>query len=485
MKGKHLCLQKRKFLVVITFFAFLLNSCIEGYEDDPEFAPDVKNATLNSPDVEEITFTPSADGATVRIEWPVVHGAGGYEFTLFINDDPDNPEAVGEEGEVIDGCAVVRPLVDDTNYKVSIRTLGNEKYNNQAAEAPSEKGFTTMVPTYATIPSGSDIYQWFSDNPIPSEDIDTELAYVLEPNGQYTLSAPLDFGNQKITFRGDKIRHSSIVMGEKGRISTSAGLKIKFIQFDCSAINGSGSDAALLLLSSNPNPAIKGVGDYYIINDPIVLQSCEITGLQRHLVYDNNLKYCAATLLINDCIVKLETTQEQPVIYFRAGFANDFTVQSSTFWHTGERNNNYFLQYNNSGRPDRAGFVNASVNYLNSTFYHVCYNKQWGNYSGFAGQSSVYWNMKENIFVDSGNGEVARRFLGGRANQPTATFTKNTYWYNGAFAEGEKSWDNGRTIDTDPQLKDPQNGDFTVQGSEQLAERTGDPRWLPQSDDNE
>lgn len=485
MKGKHLCLQKRKFLIVITFFAFLLSSCIEGYEDDPDFAPDVQNATLTSPGVEEIKFTPSADGTTVRIEWPVVHGAGGYEFTLFINDDPDNPEVVGVEGEVVDGCVVVRPLIDDTNYKVSVRTLGNEKYNNKTAEAPSEKMFTTMVPTFATIPSGTDISQWFSDNPIPSEDPETELAYVLEPNGQYTLSAPLDFGNQKITFRGDKIRHSAIVMGANGRISTSAGLKIKFIQFDCSAINGSGSDAALLLLSSNPNPAIKGVGDYYLIKDPIVFQSCEITGVQRHLVYDNNLKYCAATLLINDCIVKLETTQEQPVVYFRAGFANDFTVQSSTFWHTGERNNNYFLQYNNSGRPDRAGLVNASVNYLNNTFYHVCYNKQWGNYSGFAGQSSVYWNMKENIFVDSGNGEVARRYLGGRANQPTATFNKNTYWYNGAFAAGEKSWDNGRTIDTNPQLKDPQNGDFTVQGSEQLAERTGDPRWLPQSDDNE
>lgn len=471
--------EKWRLVVFCAFIFTLITSCVEGYEEDPVFSPGVQNVTLSSPDVESIQFIPSADGTTVRIEWPVVYGAGGYEFTLLIVDDPNNPVVVGEENEFIDGCVVTRPLLEDTNYKVVVRSLGNDKYNNKAAELASVKEFTTMLPTYATIPAGVDLFAWFSENPIPSLEEEKELAYVLESGGNYTMSDVVDFGNQKITFRGDKIHHPKIVMGEKGRISTSSGLKVKFIDFDCSAIPGSNSKAALILLSETPNPAIKGTGDYYIIKDPIVLESCEITGVQRHLIFDNKVKYCAATLLINDCVVKLETTQEQPIILFNQGFANDFTAKNSTFWHTGEKNNNYFLQYNNSGRPDRAGFVNASVNYLNNTFYHVCYNKQWGNYNGFAGRNTVYWNMKSNIFVDSGKGEVARRFLGGRANQPTATFDKNNYWYNSAFPEEERKYDTGTIIETDPQFKDPLNGDFTVQGSEQLTERIGDPRWLP------
>jgi hypothetical protein len=479
MKQKLLCLQKRKIFSFVASLTIFLCSCIEGYEDDPEFAPSVQNTLLNSPKAENIKIIPSADGATVRIEWPVVHGAGGYEFTLFINDDPANPKIVGEENEIIDGSFAIRPLLDDTNYKVSVKTLGNEKYNNKEANSPSEKEFTTLLPTYATIPSGTDISSWFSDNPMPVDSIGTELAYVLEPGGQYTLSSPIDFGNQKVTFRGEKMNRASITMGETSRISTSAGLKIKFINFDCNAIGGASSTAALILLSSNPNPEIKGVGDYYIVKDPVVLQSCDITGVQRNLIFDNKIKYCLTTLLIKDCNVKLETTQEQPVISFNQGFANDFTVENSTFWHTGIKNNNYFVQYNGSGRPTRAGFINGSVNYLNNTFYHVCYNKQWGNYNGFAGQSSVYWNMKNNIFLDSGKGEVARRFLGGRSNQPTATFGNNSYWYEGAFPEEERKYDTAISIESDPQLLDPSNGNFTVQGQEQIAARSGDPRWLP------
>ena len=39
--------------------------------------------------------------------------------------------------------------------------------------------------------------------------------------------------------------------------------------------------------------------------------------------------------------------------------------------------------------------------------------------------------------------------------------------YNSPFAEG-----------IDPQFKDAENADFTVQGADQIANKTGDPRWL-------
>lgn len=56
------------------------------------------------------------------------------------------------------------------------------------------------------------------------------------------------------------------------------------------------------------------------------------------------------------------------------------------------------------------------------------------------------------------------------------TALQNTYWYNGAKANEKYDTD---VLTTDPGFKDAAGGDFTVSGAEQLANRTGDPRWLP------
>lgn len=482
MKHSNLFQLKHIRHTLVCGAVLLFSSCAIGYDSDLTFSPGVTNAQLESPQADEVTVTKDAKETQLTVTWPVVIGAGGYEFSMYNVDDPDNPVAVGQEKEVIDGCTTTRSLQADTQYKIVIRTLGNAQYNNAEAKTATEISYTTLVPTYKTIPAG-DISAWFEENPIPDDRVGEELAYVLESGASYTMSKAIDFGKQKVTFRGDKTRHAVITMAKDARISTTAGLKIKFITFDCTAFDGASSTGALLLLSSTPDESIKGTGDYYIINDPVVIQSCEVRGLPRHLVYDNKKKYCLSTLLIDGCDVELTTTQEQSVIYFNQGFANNMTVENSTFWHNGTKANKCFLEYNGSARPTRAGFAKGSVNYLNSTFYHVCYNKQWGNYNGMAGQSSVEWVMKNNIFVDCGKGEVARRLLGSRkpdGKNVIATFGNNTYWYNGAFSDGEKDYDNsGKYIETDPMLKDPAHGDCTVGGAEQIAARTGASKWLP------
>lgn len=240
MKSKHLFLQETKTTLLIAMALVSFSACIDGYKDDWTFSSDVKGVTLESPKSEEISFKPSPDGTSLKIEWPVVHGAGGYQFSLYIVDDPDNPKVVGEENEIVDGCSVERKLKDDTNYKAIIKTLGNSEYNNNDATSSTEAVFTTLIPTYAVIPEG-DIAEWFANNPLPTDKEGEELAYVLKANGNYTLSAPIDFGKQKVTFRGEKIGHAKITYGADGRICTSAGIKIKFIDFDCSAVNGASS----------------------------------------------------------------------------------------------------------------------------------------------------------------------------------------------------------------------------------------------------
>lgn len=141
--------------------------------------------------------------------------------------------------------------------------------------------------------------QWFIDNPLPETDMEPnedgtlkELAYELEANGEYTISGPIDFGARKVTIRGNKINHSKITFGQSGRILTQNGLKIKFMDFYCNAMEKGSSDASLIGLSKTPNEQLKVSSGEYVIKDPIVIQSCNVYDLNRHLLYDSGKILC-------------------------------------------------------------------------------------------------------------------------------------------------------------------------------------------------
>lgn len=212
MKSNRLFLRRRTRGLLFATLLFLLSSCTIGYHEDESFESDVKNATLESPQLENVKVELDATGENATIEWPVVHGAEGYEFSWYVVDDPENPIAV-VEGEFIDGCSVELEVEEDTKYKFLIKTIGNKQFNNKDAEKACEISFSTLLETYASIPSGVDLTQWFIDNPLPETDMEPnedgtlkELAYELEANGEYTISGPIDFGARKVTIRGNKIK---------------------------------------------------------------------------------------------------------------------------------------------------------------------------------------------------------------------------------------------------------------------------------------
>lgn len=105
------------------------------------------------------------------------------------------------------------------------------------------------------------------------------------------------------------------------------------------------------------------------------------------------------------------------------------------------------------------------------------------NYSGIL-QNTTYMNITNNIFVNTGNNEIIRRFTNNN-NNVAKSIANNTYWYDGALStDGGMQYDTN-PITTDPNLTDPDNAieanrDFTPRGVEQLRLRTGDPRWLPE-----
>lgn len=459
-----------------------LMSCADVYDDDETWRSDVSNTELVSPDESTIVITPSTDGTSQTISWEIVNGAGGYLFTLYNVNDESNPVVI--TSETIDGSSVDVAREEDMNYRVEIKTLGNERLNNTGAETATVKEFTTFTETFATIPDGSDIYQWFQDNPIPEEAVSENQNFDLVANGNYTLSQSVDFSNKNITLRtNSKDLPATVVMADGASIRTSAGLVLKYISFDMTA-----STSAFLRLSDTPDAAILGAtgsGDYYNIMNPVTINTCEINGLANTLVYDDNVKYCIQDFSLLNSIVHMSissTAAPAAVIRFQSGFANNLTIRNSTLWNDGNGDANYFVQYNNSARCSRAGYSSNSIVYVNNTFYNIAKSGQWGNYNGFNGQSSSYWTMTGNIFVDCGNGQVARRYLGGRtaSSYRSCTINNNTYWFNGAAETGNETYDTGYQLTTDPAFANPSAGDFTPTGAEQLERRTGDPRWLPE-----
>jgi len=473
-------------MVAILTASFALASCDDVYDDDTQWVSDVRNQTLLSPAADGITVQPSADESTTTISWPVVYGAGGYICSVYDVSDAANPTVVNEvEDSLIDGCSITVPREEDVYYKFVIRTAGNTKLNNAEAENPTEVAFNSITVTTATLPDGCDIAEYFEQNPIPEAATDTMLYYNLKAGGNYTLSKDIDFLNKKVTLRTEsKQNHATITVADGASFRTYSAMSLKYVDVDMSA-----SSKALVTMSVSEEieniKGITGTGDYYNDQNAIVLQGCNINGVNCNLIYDDGKKYCLEQLVIKNCVVHLTSSSTtningNAIIYFKGGFANTLNISETTFWNNGDSDARYFVQYNNSGRSKRAGYTTNTVIFTNNTFYNVAKAGQLCNYGGFSGQACSAYVLTDCIFVDCGSSQVARRFVGGRVGSGTATFSNNTYMYDGTFESNAEYDTSGTAIEEDPGFANPTSGDFTVSGAGQLSKRTGDPRWLPE-----
>lgn len=370
-------------------------------------------------------------------------------------------------------------------YEMNVYT--NQGVTTYTASGVTRVDFTQAAATTDTIPDGTDLATYINNNEV--FDSLTNVTFPLHKKGSYTQSAPIVIPTGvKVKIVGDS---TNIVLGANAGFVVSNGFSISGVN-----VNASASANPFISLSATPDAsmlnALGGAGGYYIVSAPIQILNSTITGVNAQLIYDNNTKYCVASALISNCVIKLTSTtasgiSANAVIYFKSGFIKDLTIQNSTVYQAStESNAKYFIQYNNSGRIDRAGYdkntVCESINFNNNTFYNVAKTGQWCNYSGFVGQKYTAFNVKSNIWVDCSNGQVARYILGGRGatTYPNYNFGLNTYWFNGAAETGNATYDNTSTqLATDPVFKDVTNGDFTISGADQITNKTGDPRWIP------
>ena len=471
--------------LAMAFGAMLFASCTNDPLDGEAFGSDVRNETLLSPSSDDIMIAASPDGTQTKITWSVVPGAIGYKCSAYNVTNPDAPVVIGDyDGKLVDGCSVVLPRSEDNNYKFSIQTIGNADYNNKDAETATEVSFNSFTATYMTIPNGSDIGEWFEQNPIPEDKVGEMLCFDLEPGGEYTLNKSVNFFNHLVTLRAtNKLNHAKITINGESSFITARGFNLKYLDIDCT-----GGTKALIQLSTELDPEIKdlvGTKGAYFIEDPIAIRSCNIENLGTSLISSNKIYYIVRNFIVDDCVVKLNKVDDSNAIinFNSGGYASNYTISNSTIWDCGTNGGYFFSQY--SGRPkDIIGddTEKQAMVIMNSTLYNVSKNKKFSNQKA-KGQKHNEYVVKNSIIVDTGTNQFIPGMVEQKSENPKAEYINNTYWWNGADASlnntGDGCDNSPTAITDDPAFADAANGNFTVNGAGQISKRTGDPRWLP------
>lgn len=473
--------------------ALFFTSCAKDGFDDETFDSGVSNTQVATISADEITITPSADGKSQTITWPVVMGAGGYRVSLV---DLGNIEEPIINDSIVDGCSVTGKREEDVNYKLTVLPLGNVKKSTTDASEAASLQFSTFTPTYKTIPAGSNLNEWFAANPFPEETKEENLNFDLEAGGEYTLSSTLDFNTQPVTLRSNsKSNHATINFTGEASVTFVAPFNLKYVDVDCSAQEISSTNHGIFAFSKDPSAAKKGtdIDPKYkwanpLIEKPVTFLNCNFKSVKSYFFWDNQQAVCAMTMLIDNCVVHLAPEKAFSGGVFwtnKGGQVNELYITNSTFFELDDCVGDYKYFYQAgmvSGEEIYADKTIATntVSYTNSTFYHVTWNGgQWGNYNRMGGRACSHWIMTDCIFFDCSPSGVARRFLHGKTGQD-AKFNNNTYMNaDGTFQDPGNYDVSGTDIKEDPQFADPDDGDFTISGATQVARKTGDPRWLP------
>lgn len=480
---------------------FLLGSCAIGYDSPNGFDVGVSNTQMVTPD--SFSYSIDKTGTTATVSWPLVLGAKYYEVSFYNVDDPENPVIVGDyDKKLVDGTSMKVAVAEDCNYRMEIRTIGNSELGNIDDPEPVVHSLTTLVQSVATIPSGSDIYEYLQTNPL--DDLITtnkEVAIDLEAGGTYTCSGPVDFTSHKMTFRGNKINRATVKMVGAGALYTYSGLKIKFLNFDCAESTAQ----SLIFMSNSPSDNIKSqnlgkyyrdgkvISNIYMVEDPIYISSCWIKDLPNSIIHDNGKDVAFWNFTISDCIIQEKSNGKNPFINLqkKGRMIKEIEFKNSTIFNTLD-GGSYWLRYNNQSNANptktfgnkTSEYSNSSVTLTNCTFSKTFSKGKMANNNR---NSSTSTTVSRCVFYDIAS---IRQWL--------SYGTTKKYSFNFYYAVTSPDSSDPTTKDSggapfastyDPQflgdvtqsldLTQPNGGvNFTPGEREIMVNTAGDPRWL-------
>lgn len=471
--------------------AVVTTSCAEGCDDNERFSAGVINSQLESPELDPNTFKTqiNADGSeSVEVSWPVVFGAGGYLANVQDVTNPAAPIYVVKDS-VIDGCKFTFPRIVDTKYEVSVSTLGNDKLNNKGSLTPSIAAYSTFLPA-TVIPEGIEISQFIAENLEASAD---EVAFELQAGKTYQLNGEVDFDLTPVTLRGDQYNRPLVVITNQGALVTQAGLKVKHINFDCSASEAE----SFIKLSSNPSASIsteslgfKALGanqNSFVIMGQIAVESCNFRNLPTRFIWGNKLAYSLNDFRITDCIVQLNNATSKTFIDFSEGGTGTIkalTLKNSTFYNLVENSSAYFVRYSHPSNADPQKVfgtgATATHTMASCTFDRTFTGKDFANNMPTVDRFEIVF--LNNVFYD-----VFRIYQYIRSTSCPTTTENNVVWGNFAGIPNNNDLKYAENIDPDfvgPTLKEfnldePKGGvNYRPQNATCVQNKIGDPRWF-------
>jgi len=487
--------------VAVLLLAGLTTSCSEGADCDEVFQSSVHDTQLQSPELSFANKMTTSGSEVVQVSWPVVYGAGGYKVSVQNVDDPSSPVTVVNDS-IVDGTSFTFPKKEDTNYSVSVLTLGNTELRNTDASAPTTVAYSTMIPGQL-IPAGTEnIAAWINEHMV---DTDEEQAFELEAGATYVLDDAIDFSDKKVTFRGSKANRPTLVLGEKGVVRTSSGLNVKFINFDCTnqVAKGSGNGVYGVIEMSPEPPACRenplATMNSYYLDETILIKDCMFKNVHGCLFAVGNCSWGLEDLRIDNCIIQLDSDGKSnwsngsifsaySNFYYKGeqnsyygGFKN-FVLKNSTVYNIQANSTNYFMRWNNKDlkRCIPTQLQEGKLSISNCTLSKVMTGKNWGDRTP---------NTKE--FVVSFNNNVVydcyrlQKIIQGNCTWDVNQGS-NAIW--GATITVDAT-DKGKiATEEDPGFTEEQvtqpldftkpNGGVNFKANGAISSNAGDPRWF-------
>lgn len=494
MKKNHFSLRRKAYaLMSLAAGVLLFASCAQDGFDEESFDSGVYNTQLEAPSTDDIQITASADGTQQTISWPVVYGAGGYHAIL-------TNTTAGEVliDSVYDGTSFAVARVEDNNYELSLEVLGNEERNNTGCD-PVIKTFNTFAAAFASIPSGTDLYEYFQNNPLPDLQ-ESDLIYDLEPGGQYTMSGKVDFGAQNSMIRVIGDNNALITCSDGACFIFGNGFKMQNINID----NTDNTANGLFTMSDTPSESLstealgyKAAGanqNGYVMTKPVSLKNVNVKNLKKSLIYGNKTNWSLTNLIIENCIIQLDNDGSNGVINMYGasnGLIKSIQISNNTFYNLKENSSAYFLRYSNSSnaQPQKIFGTDqkATITFTHNTVANVFTGKDFAN--NLANTNLITTTMTDNIFYD-----VFRVYQFIQTNTIKTTTNNYIWWVKTSPQTNDTSRtdNNGNPLCTEadpgfPTMETLQALDFnavncgvnfTPTGTP-LSGMAGDPRWLP------
>lgn len=494
MNKKHLSLHCRTLsLLCLAGGALTVASCAQDGFTDEKFDGGVYNTQLEAPSVDDIKVTASTDGTMQTISWPVVYGAGGYHAVLTNTD-----AGTVVKDTIIDGISFATSRLEDTNYQVSLTVLGNEERGNTGTDAVI-KTYNTFTASYGSIPNNTDLTEWFTSNPLPS-DYDGDLAFDLEPNGTYTMSGVVDFSNKYVILRATG-NNATITCADGACFKFGNGIKLQNLNID---FTDNTANAVLLMsekteeftAQSTEALGYKAAGanqNGYVMLNPVTLKNVNVKNVKKSLIYGNKTPWSLTSLVIDGCMVQLDNESSMGVINMYQGsngLIKDLVVKNSTFFNLKDNETGYFLRYANASNAQPQKIfgtgATAALTLSNNTFANCFNKKDFAN--NLPNTGAITTTLTNNIFYD-----VYRVYQIVQTNTVRTTTNNYVWWVVTSRQTNDitRTDSNGNPICTeaDPGFAAPSTytaldfsaancgANFTPSGVP-ADNKAGDPRWL-------